>query len=118
MCFVRLTAEEGSDATDSGVGRLEAYADAQRGWGTVCATRFSVEDAIVACRQMGQSGSTPAFWTRPCARRTRQVPFGGHEVLHVRLLYKSSARSVTLYACCAVHDRTIAHHSSTIAPMI
>jgi hypothetical protein len=67
---VRLTADDGSDASDSGVGRLEVYADAQRGWGTVCATRFSVEDAIVACRQMGQSGSTPAFWTAPASARS------------------------------------------------
>jgi hypothetical protein len=67
---VRLTADDGSDATDSGVGRLEVYADAQRGWGTVCATRFSVEDAMVACRQMGQSGSTPAFWTAPASARS------------------------------------------------
>jgi hypothetical protein len=68
---IRLTADDGSDTTDSGVGRLEVNAGFQSGWGTVCATRFSVEDAIVACRHMGHHSTAPAFWTSPATSASR-----------------------------------------------
>ncbi len=46
---VRLVASSGS--TGGKIGRLEVYYNEQ--WGTVCNDNFGINDARVACRQLG-----------------------------------------------------------------
>ena len=49
---VRLIDSFGS--TDTRIGRLEVYYNGQ--WGTVCQDNFGINDARVACRQLGFLG--------------------------------------------------------------
>ena len=51
---VRLVASSGS--TEVRVGRLEVYYNGQ--WGTVCNDNFGINNARVACRQLGFLGYT------------------------------------------------------------
>ncbi|XP_046553270.1 neurotrypsin-like [Haliotis rubra] len=57
---------------DNGVGRLEVYYNGM--WGTVCDDSFGVEEATVACRQLGRynSGHTP--------RAIETFGFGGGKI--------------------------------------
>ena len=49
---VRLIDSSGS--TDTKIDRLEVYYNGQ--WGTVCQDNFGINDARVACRQLGFLG--------------------------------------------------------------
>jgi len=49
------------DGASPDEGRLELYWANQ--WGTVCDDRWDINDADVACRQMGYTGATAALFT-------------------------------------------------------